>query len=155
MSIPIKSELKQCAKRLKEILVNEFGKDVNHTEALALMARIYGFKNWQTLSAVLERDPQPSTIEGITSIELIDYLLEYPNSAVKVQMNTEHGDNEGYHGIEKTLFPIKELESPDQPNEPVIMIDGWDGGPTAGDERKMDEAGERWMQMQEEIRRGK
>lgn len=49
---------KQQAKRLRTLL-REQGRDVSHGEALEMVARQHGFRDWNTLSAAVPEKPAP------------------------------------------------------------------------------------------------
>lgn len=76
MSIPVKTEYKQCAKRLAKVLKEEFGIEVSHTRALQVMSKVYGYKNWNTVSAVLSDEKPESGSVG----EVARFLFNYERS---------------------------------------------------------------------------
>ena len=50
--LPDRPAIKSQAKRLRQSLVDE-GNFISHSEALELIAKQYGFRNWNTMSAAL------------------------------------------------------------------------------------------------------
>ena len=64
LNLPSLEELKTQAKRLRKGLELD-GDFINHSESLELIARQYGFRNWNTLHAAIgNRPPRPALQVG-------------------------------------------------------------------------------------------
>ncbi len=59
--LPTLGDLKGQAKRLRSELAAD-GTEVGHSRALELMAKQYGFKDWNTLHAAAGNRPQPAPV---------------------------------------------------------------------------------------------
>ena len=57
LNLPDRSTIKTQAKRLRQSLVAE-GNFVSHSEALELISKQYGFRDWNTMSAALDKPVQ-------------------------------------------------------------------------------------------------
>lgn len=55
-SLPSSAALKAQARRLRTKL-QASGQDVSHSRSLEIVAALYGFKDWNTLSATAEKEP--------------------------------------------------------------------------------------------------
>jgi hypothetical protein len=61
--IPSLDALKLQAKELRKSLTWE-GRDVNHAQALELVAKSHGFRDWNTLHAAIGNAPRPPVVVG-------------------------------------------------------------------------------------------
>lgn len=93
MSTPLKREFKQCAKRLADLLKEEFGNDVSHSRALQLMAKVYGYRNWNTVSSLLnDEKSQPGSVGEVAA-----YLFNYDRNEPVMFAENYHGTAPGYY----------------------------------------------------------
>lgn len=62
LNLPSLDALKGQAKRLRNEL-SQTGSEVSHSRALELMAKQYGFKDWNTLYAAVGNHPAPAPVQ--------------------------------------------------------------------------------------------
>lgn len=71
MSIHTKESLKEKATIIRTFLKEKCDADISHSQSLELISKIFGFKDWNTASAMLESKPKlkqkssPSQIETV------------------------------------------------------------------------------------------
>ena len=60
MELPSKSHLKKSAKELAEMLKQKYELPVKHSHALEMVSKLFGFRNWNTASALASSSPTPA-----------------------------------------------------------------------------------------------
>jgi hypothetical protein len=93
MSTPLKTEFKQCAKRLAQVLNEEFKTEVSHSRALQIMAKVYGYKNWNTVSAALSDDDVTPGSVG----EVAAYLFRFDRNEPVIFAEYYQDIGSGFH----------------------------------------------------------
>ena len=81
MALPTHSEIKALVKRLSPIFIKEFKLDIPHSKWLEIIAKGFGFKNWNTLNAVAPTAPP----DGILELEFNKFLSER-NAKIKAMV---------------------------------------------------------------------
>ncbi len=107
MSTPLKVEFKQCAKRLAKVLSEEFKSEISHSRALQIMAKVYGYNNWNTVSAVLgDEKARPGSVGEVAA-----YLFNYDRNEPVVFAEYYDDIGTGFHlwaDIECGTIPFHE-----------------------------------------------
>jgi hypothetical protein len=92
-NIPAIDALKQQAKRLRQKLVAE-GNDISHGRVLELIAGQYGFRDWNTLSAIAMKSERRNSIGPLTPGAKVSgrYLGQrFDGTVVGVQLYNDTG----------------------------------------------------------------
>lgn len=72
---PTSDELKETAKIIKDTLKTRFGVEIKHGWALEVSSAVYGFKNWDTASAIVQIKQDYSDLHAISEKDLIRHYL--------------------------------------------------------------------------------
>lgn len=71
MSIHTKERLKEKATIIRTFLKEKYGADISHSHSLELISKIFGFKDWNTASAMLESKPKIKQNSSPIQIETV------------------------------------------------------------------------------------
>lgn len=82
MSLPPISEelIKDRSKAIRELMKSEFDVDVSHGQCLKIVSQLFGFKNWNTAKAEIEKD---TAVKWETGQELFEEVMSDPIESLR------------------------------------------------------------------------
>lgn len=182
---PSKESIKARAKVIREILKAKYSVDVSHGHCLEIVSQLFGFADFNTAAALTKGETpkgQPAPVGATTVGELKKALEAYDDADWVRTYETVEDNGDGsagpvgaiyreysfivkpdddVEGIVELKLHLEEedaygtLHSFDEFEDELIGTNIDDPQPTAEELKDMEEAGERWAQMQEDIRKGK
>lgn len=113
MDNPSKEQIKGRAKHLRQVLLDKYKLDISHGHALEVLAKVFGFKDWNTASALVEAAPKgiPPTNEVVATAkkeippaarfktvgEAIDFFSQFDRSTKLVINEYKKTDAQSIH----------------------------------------------------------
>jgi hypothetical protein len=105
MSILARADLKSASKKLAEILKEKYRIEIKHSHALAVISMALGFRDWNTLSAMIGDKPEPTaelSEEPANVGDLFDLIKSLPRSMplfAEYEYQEEDFDHDGGYSV--------------------------------------------------------